>query len=183
MLQLETLGDELVGTVESQVLLTVISQADELSGHAGLVQARIAKCKTDGVVGELALAAAGPDGVLKPGDLSSDHAGKIVVADGLIGRAAFDRAAEIGVAALVCGGFHDSDLRDLLGYDLGVAITGHEDIRPILIITEGFGDIAMAERTFSIDPHAPDIQEALLRRHFDRKHGPGAYYGQPGDEG
>lgn len=41
---------------------------------------------------------------------------------------------------------------------------------------------AMAQLTFSIEPHAPDIQEALLRRHFDRKHGPGAYYGQPGDE-
>jgi L-ribulose-5-phosphate 4-epimerase len=41
---------------------------------------------------------------------------------------------------------------------------------------------AMAELTYSIDPKAPDIQEALLRRHFDRKHGPGAYYGQPGDE-
>jgi L-ribulose-5-phosphate 4-epimerase len=41
---------------------------------------------------------------------------------------------------------------------------------------------AMAERTLSIDPKAADIQEALLRRHFDRKHGPGAYYGQPGDE-
>jgi len=41
---------------------------------------------------------------------------------------------------------------------------------------------AMAERTLSIDPEAPSIQEALLRRHFDRKHGPGAYYGQPGDD-
>jgi L-ribulose-5-phosphate 4-epimerase len=41
---------------------------------------------------------------------------------------------------------------------------------------------AMAERTLSIEPEAPSIQEALLRRHFDRKHGPGAYYGQPGDE-
>jgi L-ribulose-5-phosphate 4-epimerase len=41
---------------------------------------------------------------------------------------------------------------------------------------------AMAERTLSLDPEAPDIGEALLRRHFDRKHGPGAYYGQPGDD-
>ena len=41
---------------------------------------------------------------------------------------------------------------------------------------------AMAERTFSIDPEAAEVQDALLRRHFDRKHGPGAYYGQPGDE-
>ncbi|MGD8683637.1 MAG: L-ribulose-5-phosphate 4-epimerase AraD [Chloroflexota bacterium] len=41
---------------------------------------------------------------------------------------------------------------------------------------------AMALRTLAIEPQAPAIQEALLRRHFDRKHGPGAYYGQPGDE-
>jgi len=41
---------------------------------------------------------------------------------------------------------------------------------------------AMAERTFSIDPEAAEVQDALLRRHFDRKHGPGAYYGQLGDE-
>ncbi len=27
---------------------------------------------------------------------------------------------------------------------------------------------------------APRMQEALLRKHFDRKHGPGAYYGQGG---
>ena len=40
---------------------------------------------------------------------------------------------------------------------------------------------AMAERTLSLNPDAPHIQEALLRRHFDRKHGPGAYYGQPRD--
>jgi len=102
------------------------------------------------VVGQLALAVNGPDGVPEPEDLSSDHSGKIVVAGALITRAAFDRAAEVGVAALVCGGFHDSDLRDLLGYDLGVAITGHEDISPVLIITEGFGAIAMAKATYEL---------------------------------
>jgi len=42
---------------------------------------------------------------------------------------------------------------------------------------------AMALRTFSLDAGASPVQEALLRRHFDRKHGPGAYYGQPGLEG
>lgn len=41
---------------------------------------------------------------------------------------------------------------------------------------------AMALRTFSLDPEAPVIQDALLGRHFDRKHGPGAYYGQPRDD-
>jgi L-ribulose-5-phosphate 4-epimerase len=40
---------------------------------------------------------------------------------------------------------------------------------------------AMAHRTLVLEPGTPAVQEALLRRHFDRKHGPGAYYGQPGD--
>lgn len=39
---------------------------------------------------------------------------------------------------------------------------------------------AMAARTLHIEPDAAEVGEALMRRHFDRKHGPGAYYGQPG---
>lgn len=42
---------------------------------------------------------------------------------------------------------------------------------------------AMAHRTLALEPAAGEIQVALLRRHFDRKHGPGAYYGQPGEAG
>lgn len=37
----------------------------------------------------------------------------------------------------------------------------------------------IAWRTMAIDPSAPAISAELLRRHFDRKHGAGAYYGQP----
>ena len=102
------------------------------------------------VTGEVAMVGKGPDDIIRPEDLNDTMAGKIVVAGSLITRAAFDRASQIGIAALVCGGFHDADLRSLLGYDLGVAITGHEDIRPTLIITEGFGEIAMAQRTHDL---------------------------------
>jgi hypothetical protein len=102
------------------------------------------------VTGELALAGKGPADIIGPADLGEALAGKIVIAGALITRATFDRATKIGVAALVCGGFHDADLRALLGYDLGVAITGHEDIHPTLIITEGFGRIAMARRTYEL---------------------------------
>jgi hypothetical protein len=100
--------------------------------------------------GEVALAAGGPDAVIGPGDLGEDLAGKIVVAGALVTSAVCRRAAEIGLAALVCGGFHDADLRAMLGYDLGVAITGHEKIQPILIMTEGFGRIAMARATYEL---------------------------------
>ncbi len=39
---------------------------------------------------------------------------------------------------------------------------------------------AMALATITLEPEIDGIGEALLRRHFDRKHGPGAYYGQEG---
>ncbi len=38
---------------------------------------------------------------------------------------------------------------------------------------------AIAFRTLLIDAAASEISDALLARHFDRKHGPTAYYGQP----
>lgn len=40
---------------------------------------------------------------------------------------------------------------------------------------------ALAHRTFALSAAVEAIDEGLLRRHFSRKHGPGAYYGQPGD--
>jgi L-ribulose-5-phosphate 4-epimerase len=36
----------------------------------------------------------------------------------------------------------------------------------------------MASHTFTLAPGAADIPGYLLERHFDRKHGPAAYYGQ-----
>ena len=38
----------------------------------------------------------------------------------------------------------------------------------------------IAWRTLGIDPSSPAISQELLRRHFDRKHGAAAYYGQAG---
>ena len=39
----------------------------------------------------------------------------------------------------------------------------------------------IAWRTLGIDPATPEMATELLTRHFDRKHGADAYYGQPGD--
>jgi hypothetical protein len=63
---------------------------------------------------------------------------------------AIARARDIGAAAVVSGGMDDEDLRDFLGYDLGVAITGTEDVDLSIVVTEGFGEIAMAQRTFEL---------------------------------
>lgn len=76
--------------------------------------------------------------------------GAVVVGGARIHEAAIRKGAEIGVAAIIGGGIDDADLKAILGYDLGVAITGSEKIGLTLIITEGFGDIAMADRTFAL---------------------------------
>ena len=46
--------------------------------------------------------------------------------------------------------FDSFDLKKLLGYEQGVAITGSEQIGITLILTEGFGNINMASRTFEL---------------------------------
>jgi hypothetical protein len=100
--------------------------------------------------GQLAVVAAGPDDELTADLLSPALAGKIVVGGSYVSHAVFREAIKLGVRAVVVGGFDDRDLRDLLGYDLGVAITGQENLGATLLLTEGFGRIRMAERTFQL---------------------------------
>lgn len=102
------------------------------------------------VHGELALIGDCRLATVTPDAIDGSMAGKIVVVGSLVSLDLYRRAAEVGVAALVCGGFNDIDLKALLGRDLGVAITGREEVSPILIITEGFGDIPMAESTYEL---------------------------------
>jgi hypothetical protein len=76
--------------------------------------------------------------------------GAIVVGGARMTGESVHKAVETGVSALISGGIDDADLKEILGYDLGVAITGTEQIGTTLIITEGFGEIAMAQRTFEL---------------------------------
>lgn len=82
--------------------------------------------------------------------IHDDMKGAVIIGGGRVTDEAIKRAKKIGVSAIVTGGIDDQDLRDFLGYDLGVAITGTERVGLTLIITEGFGDIAMAESTFKL---------------------------------
>lgn len=74
----------------------------------------------------------------------------VVVGGARMSRDAIEKAGQVGAAAVVSGGIDDEDLKRFLGYDLGVAITGSEEVGLTLIITEGFGEIAMARRTYDL---------------------------------
>jgi hypothetical protein len=95
--------------------------------------------------------ACGQPGQELTADLVTDEMrGAVVLGGGRATAAALDRAKLVGVAAIVTGGIDDQDLRDFLGYDLGVATTGSEKAGLTLVITEGFGEIAMADRTHEL---------------------------------
>ena len=100
--------------------------------------------------GEIAIVATGPDQALDPGMLREAHRGKVIVGGGYASHDALMRARALGIAAVVVGGFDDTDLRQLLGRDLGVAITGSEELGITLVLTEGFGHIRMADRSWDL---------------------------------
>ena len=93
--------------------------------------------------------------------ISADLKGKIIVGGSFISLAAYKKAINLKVAGVVVGGFNYFDLKDVLGYNLGVAITGTEDLATALIVTEGYGSIPMSNATFSL-LHAYDGQEASV---------------------
>ncbi|MBH0209731.1 MAG: hypothetical protein HP495_14675 [Nitrospira sp.] len=100
--------------------------------------------------GDIVIAVTAPDEPLMPNHLTPAMKGKVVVGGSFLSAETMKQAKAVGVAGLVVGGIHDEDLRALLGYDLGVAITGTEQVGFTLILTEGFGTIPMAAKTFKL---------------------------------
>jgi hypothetical protein len=100
--------------------------------------------------GQIALLANSPDEVVSDTKVSDEHRGKVLIAGALAHWRLMEAAKQVGAVALVTGGVLDTDIKRLLGYDIGVAITGHEPLPFTLIVTEGFGEIAMAKRTFEL---------------------------------
>lgn len=100
--------------------------------------------------GELKIACDAPDQPLTPDHIGDDCAGKVVVGGSHASLAALQRAIDVGARAVVVGGVNDTDVDILLGYHLGVAVTGNEDLGVTLVVTEGFGTIPMARRSFEL---------------------------------
>lgn len=100
--------------------------------------------------GELRVVADAPGDVLTADSIVAEHKGKLLVGGSLVEAGALKKALEFGVRGIIAGGINARDIKELLGYELGVAITGDEDIDITVVVTEGFGQIGMAERTFNL---------------------------------
>jgi hypothetical protein len=139
---------EVKAYIEGTVVEVIPDEGVVVEAEAALVQGIF------GLAGEvhapLVLLARTPDAVLEVDAIVPEHRGKILVGGGQATLAALRRAIEVGVAGVVVGGFAYQDVRELLGYDVGVAVTGTEELGTTLVLTEGFGGIAMARATYDL---------------------------------
>jgi len=101
-------------------------------------------------VGTIRIAVKDPSKTLEASDILDSDAGKILIGGSGMTYEAITKGSSIGVTALVAGGIRDSDLTKFLGFEIGVAITGQEQINLTLMVTEGFGFLGMADRTFAL---------------------------------
>ncbi len=100
--------------------------------------------------GEIAIVVDSPNKILTEDLIGPEHKGKIIVGGSAVNSRAFEKAVELGVNGIVVGSLDVEDLIEILGEDIGVAITGEEDIDITVIATEGFGLLPMSQRTFNL---------------------------------
>ncbi len=100
--------------------------------------------------GEIQLVVESNDRPITPELITSEHKGKILFGGTYITSEGMRSAVEMGVVGVMTGGIRSVDLKDFLGYDIGVAITGEEDCDITIIATESFGEMPMAGHTFDM---------------------------------
>lgn len=100
--------------------------------------------------GELIIAVNSPNKVLSLDGILDEHRGKILVAGSSVTLQTLRRAVETGVKGIICGGVDQKELTNFLGYEIGVGITGDEEVGLTLILTEGFGQTSMNDKTFQL---------------------------------
>ena len=139
---------EVKAYIDGTVVEVIPNEGVVVEAEAALVQGIF------GLAGEvhatLRLIGRTPDAVLDAGDIKPEHKGVILIGGGQVTLAAMKKAIDTGVAGVVVGGFSYQDVRELLGYDVGVAVTGTEPLGTTLVLTEGFGGISMARATYEL---------------------------------
>ncbi len=101
--------------------------------------------------GKLKLLVGGPDDIIDGDCIEGEECrGCVVVGGSLMTLGAIEKAIAAGASGIVAGGIESEDLDRFMGEPIGVAVTGQENIPLTVIVTEGFGRLAMADRTFEI---------------------------------
>ncbi|HHT85488.1 MAG: hypothetical protein ACOX34_05305 [Bacillota bacterium] len=100
--------------------------------------------------GELVIMSEAPDRPLDEGRLNEDVKGKILACGSFASLESIQQAREQGALGLITGGMNQLDLVRVAGRELGTGLTGQEDTDFTIVITEGFGQLAMSRETWNI---------------------------------
>lgn len=111
--------------------------------------------------GELLTVVDSPKEKLTADKIKPEHKRKILVGGSLVTLDALRKAQDIGVKGIIVGGLKGTEISEFLGYEIGVAITGHEDIDLSLVVTEGFGAMNMSSRVYNLLKEYEGYQAAI----------------------
>lgn len=100
-------------------------------------------------IGKLSMLSVSADEAVEERHIPADASGLVLVGGRSPTPAALHCAAQRGAVGFVTGSVSGDTLRSYLGYDIGIALTGDEAVSMTVIVTEGFGEIAMGERVLA----------------------------------
>lgn len=134
--------------IDGKVVEVIENEGVIIEAPATFIQGIFGICGE--VKGEIVIAAPSPDYVLTAEDIKPEFSGKIIIGGSLVTAEVLKKCVSTGVLGIIVGGMDDKDLKDFLGEEIGVAITGHEEKSTTVVITEGFGRMTMASKTFEV---------------------------------
>jgi len=100
--------------------------------------------------GKIRLTVESPREELLADHITSEDRGAVLIGGSSVALDGLRKAVEVGASCVVVGGIEHKDATTFMGEEIGVAITGEEEVGLTLIVTEGFGKMKMAQHTFDL---------------------------------
>lgn len=86
------------------------------------------------------------DKVAEVADLPQDCSGLVLVGGTHARLSTLQEASRRGATGFITASIDDATLTGYIGHELGIALTGDEDVSMTVVITEGFGALGMSKR-------------------------------------
>jgi hypothetical protein len=91
-----------------------------------------------------------PDQIICSAHIPDECSGTVLFGGAGLTMDALTLAAKRGAVGIVTGAISDQVLREYLGHEIGVAVTGDEAVPLSVIVTEGFGSISMSQAVLDV---------------------------------
>ena len=139
---------EVIAYIDGEVIELIKNEGIKIKTNGSFIQGIFGIGGEE--IGILDMAVDKPDILLTAKEIDKAFKDKVIIGGSMATYDALEEARNVGVKGIVVGGIEDETLKKFMGYDIGVAITGSENVGLSLIVTEGFGRCCMADRTFNL---------------------------------